>query len=1224
MTGMISSYCKRLFVSLLILLDFSGTALLSQKNLSGNLNQPNTHVISISASDRVIVDDVTGFGVNDTILLIQMQGVGILTGTLDYGNIQNIFGQPGMHEFLIIQSVNGGTKEIVFRNNIRETFNPIGNIQIVRVPYYNSATVTGRLFCDPWNRTTKKGGVLALIIGRTLKLNADIDVSESGFIGGKDTIGEGRCALVVPFTDIKSYPKSFLNAGYKGEGLAIHDDAGSLLAPFHEKGMGPNFTGGGGSNGRFSGGGGGSNRGAGGIGGDEENSCLAPQAGGLGGITSEQPAFPAFINRIYFGGGGGASTSLTGLSPTGGNGGGIVIIVTDTIIGNGGKILSNGGDGGTAVVNGGSGGGGGGGSIALSLNNYGSTDLTFSVSGGKGGNNPGTFGEGGGGGGGLLYVSTNTTGKVTISLNGGLPGNDPSSTGFAGGTGEKRLGFKAILNGFLFNSIRSSITGDQIDSICSNMVPRKISGTKPVGGTAPYTYLWEKSYDQSTWIPLINDPDPTYYTPTVIETTTVYFRRTITDSSIPTVLVDISKSVKILVQPFIKNNIVGTSDTICFAQDPPAFTSKAILQDGNGIYTYKWQVSLNNSLYTLPANTYNTDGYTPPPALVVTSWYRRTVTSGRCIDSAASAIVKITVLPLITNNNILNVPPDICYGMTFTNLTATNAPTLSGGDNSYKFKWESSINGTTWITATGVNNLVGYNPDELSASFPGNEYYHRVVYSGSNDVCVNASTSVLLKDFPVITNNSISTFTTNQPICSGSAPPKLIGSIPLNGNGTYAYIWQDSTKGHSWTDITGEISLDYQPPALTDTTRYRRKVSSSACSDISNSNRIIVHKPILNNNITLLSGGVTDTICNGQVPGLLQGTTATGGTNIPGNYAYQWQFSTDNINFSPVPTGGTGITYQPPVLTITTYYIRQVTSGACSVLSNATIIITVLQPITGNTISANQTAVCYNTVPDPFTGATLSGGAGAGTYSFLWEQSTDGGTAWTAADGINTLDSYQPPSLKIPMRYKRTVKSGSYDCSKISSIPVDIGINPLPSSLINAGPPDTTIFSFDNVFHMVANPVLAGETGLWTVVSGTGDFDDNSDNLAEVRNLSIGGNTFLWTISKGPCKLEDLINIKVNKEFIPQGFSPNNDEFNNTFIITGLDLPNQIAELTVVNGAGTEVFSTSNRNDQTWTDWDGKNSKGLDLPEGTYYYLLEITSNGQVFKRSGFIVLKRY
>jgi gliding motility-associated-like protein len=99
------------------------------------------------------------------------------------------------------------------------------------------------------------------------------------------------------------------------------------------------------------------------------------------------------------------------------------------------------------------------------------------------------------------------------------------------------------------------------------------------------------------------------------------------------------------------------------------------------------------------------------------------------------------------------------------------------------------------------------------------------------------------------------------------------------------------------------------------------------------------------------------------------------------------------------------------------------------------------------------------------------------------------------------------------------------------------------------------------------------------------------------------------------------------EDFVPQGFSPNGDAWNNTFKIEGLNLEDQFVDLSVVNGAGSEVFSTSNRDGvENWKYWDGKNSKGIDLPEGTYYYLLKITSkaNGQVFKKSGFIVLKRY
>jgi gliding motility-associated-like protein len=158
-------------------------------------------------------------------------------------------------------------------------------------------------------------------------------------------------------------------------------------------------------------------------------------------------------------------------------------------------------------------------------------------------------------------------------------------------------------------------------------------------------------------------------------------------------------------------------------------------------------------------------------------------------------------------------------------------------------------------------------------------------------------------------------------------------------------------------------------------------------------------------------------------------------------------------------------------------------------------------------------------------------------------------------------------------------------------------------------------------------PVISGETGHWTVLDpNTGRFANESDNKSEVWNLSTGENYFLWTISNGLCNLDDSVKIEILADMIPQGFSPNGDAWNNTFIIEGLNLSDQqIAELTILNGAGTLVFSTSNRDGQVWTDWDGRNNKGLDMPEGTYYYLLNITTKEmQVIKKSGFIVLKRY
>jgi hypothetical protein len=80
-----------------------------------------------------------------------MQGVGLYTPNSSfYGNYQFSWGKPGAYEFLIIGAPPGPT-EVVFKNNILNTYDPASNIQMVRVPYFNSATVDSKLFCDSWN-----------------------------------------------------------------------------------------------------------------------------------------------------------------------------------------------------------------------------------------------------------------------------------------------------------------------------------------------------------------------------------------------------------------------------------------------------------------------------------------------------------------------------------------------------------------------------------------------------------------------------------------------------------------------------------------------------------------------------------------------------------------------------------------------------------------------------------------------------------------------------------------------------------------------------------------------------------------------------------------------------------------------------------------------------------------------------------------------------------------
>ena len=94
---------------------------------------------------------------------------------------------------------------------------------------------------------------------------------------------------------------------------------------------------------------------------------------------------------------------------------------------------------------------------------------------------------------------------------------------------------------------------------------------------------------------------------------------------------------------------------------------------------------------------------------------------------------------------------------------------------------------------------------------------------------------------------------------------------------------------------------------------------------------------------------------------------------------------------------------------------------------------------------------------------------------------------------------------------------------------------------------------------------------------------------------------------------------------MPEGLSPNGDGINDILDISGIDFLNQDAEITILNGAGKKIYSTSNINGKTWVDWDGRNDAGQEMPEGTYYYILKVSSRMSNAKvtRSGFIVLKR-
>lgn len=1070
----------------------------AQTSISGTVNSY-IDVTGIIDADELTVSNASAFSPGDTVLLIQMKGLAIdTTNSTSFGQRQQTY-SAGKYEIIIIASIS--VNDITFASDMTNSYDVNGHTQMVRVPGYDNAIVTGNLTCPEWDSISGTGGVIALIVGNKLSLEADIDATGKGFLGAKPSTTSD--VLCTTYKDNYYFPVGSDSAGYKGEGIVSYalDDTHPLNG-IYAKGRGAFFNGGGGGNGKYSGGGGGANGGAGGDGGKQLKTCeIGELIGGIGGKSITTIDDYATGNRIFMGGGGGASTQLSdGNGTAGGNGGGIVIIMADTIIGNGHYIKANG----QTVVDitnntGGAGGGGAGGTILLDAKGYKGSTLNVQVLGGTGGWSGAVAGSctgpGGGGGGGIVWYSQAglpVEMEDNLGINGGTAGsgNCPLWGQSPGNTGTTVANLKVPLTGFLFNSIFSIQSEALNDTICEEDILPKLLGTSPRGGTPAYEYRWESSNDNLTWnIDLDYGAGGEDYNPLTVMIDTTYYRRTVKDNSTP-VIIDVSKTVTIIVQPKIEQNSLNFDTIICQNQMPntiiPELSSPI---GGNGTYFYIWEQSTDGINFADAPNVNDTDTYQPPVlSIAQTFYYRRIVYSGKC--SHTSDTVSITVLPSISNNTI-SADQTICEGSVFDSL---NGAAPAEGDGIYIYQWIESTDGNAWSNAYGPGINEDYSPDTTSLKFPGTLFFKRVVYSGLSDCCVDTSDQVTLIDWHKLENNSINT---DQVICEGDDPVAISGLIPTGGNGVYNYQWQEKNGPAVWSDI-GPDAADYDPSNLSDTTFYRRVVDSDVCTNTSNIDTIPVHPSIINNIIQTLGGLLDTTICEGALPNSLAGTQPGDGI---GTYSYLWNKRTDGSSWSEADGTNNNIDYVPGNLIDTTFYKREVFSGAC-IDTSVVIDINVLPALENNSISANQT-ICYNTIPAIINGVLPTGGNG--TYIYQWEESTDD-IVW---DSVGNLQNYQPGTITIPEFYRRVIFSGAVDCCSDTSNVVSITINPLPTGVLT-NLVDTICKGSD-----VALTVNLTGTSPWdlTYSDGTTSFDKNISNAVDNFNVSPSSNSGFTLVS---------------------------------------------------------------------------------------------------------------
>lgn len=207
---------------------------------------------------------------------------------------------------------------------------------------------------------------------------------------------------------------------------------------------------------------------------------------------------------------------------------------------------------------------------------------------------------------------------------------------------------------------------------------------------------------------------------------------------------------------------------------------------------------------------------------------------------------------------------------------------------------------TLTITTAPQNSFSWLNPIPI----PPSTNPQTVAFTSSTTamaVLINYSTNCTkLLLLPIQVNETINggIITQDQEICSGIAPALLTGGSASGGSGTYTYQWQFSTTGPTsgFSNVGSATSLDYQPPALTQTTWYRRIAYSPPCSQGATNSVEITVNPLPE----VISGGTLD-ICSGS-HATYSPSSATPGTT----FSWTGAVTSSGVDVNGVTASGTG------------------------------------------------------------------------------------------------------------------------------------------------------------------------------------------------------------------------------------------------------------------------------------------------------------------------------
>jgi gliding motility-associated-like protein len=415
----------------------------------------------------------------------------------------------------------------------------------------------------------------------------------------------------------------------------------------------------------------------------------------------------------------------------------------------------------------------------------------------------------------------------------------------------------------------------------------------------------------------------------------------------------------------------------------------------------------------------------------------------------------------------------------------------------------------------------------------------------------------------------------NTTICSGE-------NVTLSASGGTDYFW-DTGETTSSILVTPSTTTNYN--VTVSTTSNGKTCSDNATATVN-----------VNSNPTLIATPQSSTICSGddiQISASGNGVTS-----------YVWTNSNDNSTL-------TGASQSINPLTNTWYYVTGTDGNGCVGMDSIVVNVNESPQIDLSSLEV-VSASCANG-GGTISGVTVAGGTQPITYF------------WT--NGVAQIGNTPTIGGLTDGTYYLTVTDDN-NCQ--DTISVNVGY--INASTVVANDDDTTtLYNHEVKINVVTNDT--GDVQTVTIVSqannGFVTYTGNGIYIYTPNPGFIGTDSFAYQICDVACENEcdeATVTIVVNNldgVIIPNSFSPNDDSYNDKFVIVNLEQYDNNS-IVIYNRWGDKVYEAS----PYQNDWDGtsENAKmvinGNQVVDGTYYFVLDLGIEDKD-PINGFIDLRR-